>query len=94
MKVEQQNTGSSASVADAFIDRIADAVAARLNSTPLAVPRLMSVTEAAEYLGRSRSAVVHLIQRGVIPVTKIGGRMQVDRGALDKVIAENTYFET
>ena len=74
-----------------FMKQLADAIAARL---PAAAPqRLFTLEQAAEYIGRSPKAVERLIQRGTIPVTKIDGKRQVDRTALDKVIADATYFE-
>jgi excisionase family DNA binding protein len=55
--------------------------------------RLFTIAEAAEYLGRTPRAVECLIQRGAIPVTRIDGKRQLDRRALDRVITEKTYFE-
>jgi excisionase family DNA binding protein len=77
-----------------FIDRLADAVASRISAAPgVAAKRLFTMEEAAEYIGRSPKAVERLIQRGAIPVTKIDGKRQVDRSALDKIISDRTYFE-
>lgn len=77
-----------------FIEQLADALADRLSRSPSAVTkRLFTMSEAAEYIGRSPKAVERLIQRGAIPVTKIDGKRQVDRSALDKIIADRTYFE-
>ena len=53
----------------------------------------MSVPEGARYLGRTPKAVEHLIDRGVIPVTKLDGKRQIDRIALDKLIGDRTYYE-
>jgi excisionase family DNA binding protein len=78
-----------------FIDQLADALASRLaaSSPALMTKRLFTLEQAAEYLGRSAKAVERLIQRGAIPVTKIDGKRQVDRAALEKIIADRTYFE-
>lgn len=81
----------SARVFEMFIEEIADAVAARLPGA--ANRRLLTLAEAAEYIGRSPKAVECLIQRGTIPVTKLDGKRQVDREALDKIITERTFFE-
>jgi excisionase family DNA binding protein len=54
----------------------------------------MAIPEAAEYIGRSQDAVRKLITRGVIPVTKLDGKRQIDRVALDKLISENTHFDS
>jgi hypothetical protein len=37
--------------------------------------------------------VEHLIARGVIKVTKLDGRRQIDRSELDKTIEANTFYE-
>ena len=77
-----------------FIEELADEVVERLSAcVETKAKRLFTVPEAAEYLGRTPKAVDHLIDRGVIPVTKLDGKRQVDRAALDKLIEERTYFE-
>jgi excisionase family DNA binding protein len=55
--------------------------------------RLFTVQDAAVYLGRSVRAVDHLIARGSIQVTKLDGKRQIDRTALDKLIEANTFYE-
>jgi excisionase family DNA binding protein len=72
---------------------MADAVAARIGTAGASSKRLMAIPEAAEYLGRTQDAVRKLITRGVLPVTKLDGKRQVDRAALDKLISESTHFE-
>lgn len=78
-----------------FADAIAERLAERLTRFAGLRPsrRLFTMAEAAEYIGRSPKAVERLIQRGAIPVTKIDGKRQVDREALDKIIVDRTYFE-
>jgi hypothetical protein len=77
-----------------FIEKLAEALAIRLSRTaPVFNKRLFTLAEAGEYIGRSPKAVECLIQRGAIPVTRIDGKRQVDRTALDKIIADRTYFE-
>jgi excisionase family DNA binding protein len=77
-----------------FISKLADALASRIAAPIPAVKRLFTLAEAAEYIGRSPKAIEHLIQRGTIPVTKIDGKRQVDKAALDKIISDHTYFES
>ena len=77
---------------EAFIEKIAAAIATRLAPAP-AAKRLFTVAEAGEYIGRSPKAIEHLIARGTVPVTKLDGKRQVDRTALDKLITDHTYFE-
>jgi excisionase family DNA binding protein len=67
-------------------------VAARIPSPAPVAKRLLTIAQAAEYLGRSPKAVEHLVARGVLPVTKLDGKRQIDRIALDKLISESTYF--
>jgi flagellar capping protein FliD len=55
--------------------------------------RLFDVWAAAAYLGRTPKAVEHLIARGVIPSTRMDGKIQIDRAKLDKVIEDKTYYE-
>jgi excisionase family DNA binding protein len=77
-----------------FIEKLAEALAIRIAANPASHnKRLFTLTDAAEYIGRSPKAVERLIQRGTIPVTKIDGKRQIDRSALDRIISERTYFE-
>jgi excisionase family DNA binding protein len=75
-----------------FIEDFAAAVASRMPAPAPIAKRLLTVVQAAEYLGRSPKAVEHLISRGVLPVTRLDGKRQIDRIALDKLISESTYF--
>jgi excisionase family DNA binding protein len=77
-----------------FISNLADALASRIAPPVPAAKRLFTLAQAAEYIGRSPKAIEHLIQRGTIPVTKIDGKRQVDKAALDKIISDHTYFES
>jgi excisionase family DNA binding protein len=84
-----------------FIDELARALAPKMaalmqaqlgNGTNGAVkPRLLSVQEAAVYLGRSKASVQHLIAQRRIPVVRDGGRrVFLDVVELDRLIAVNT----
>ena len=84
-------------VLNAYLDELAARLERRLGQrVPTTIPtkRLFTVPEAAEYLGRSENAVKLLIYRGKLPVTRIDGKSQIDRKALDKLIDECTYFES
>ena len=48
--------------------------------------RLLSVPEAAEYLGRTPWAVRGLIDNGKLPVVRLDRRVQIDRLDLDRLI--------
>ena len=51
--------------------------------------RLYSVTEAAEYLGRSVWSVRELIWGGKLPCVKVGRRIHLDIVDLDRWIEQN-----
>ena len=50
--------------------------------------KTLTVEEAARYLGIGRSATYDAINRGDIPVLKIGRRFLVPAVALEKMLAE------
>ncbi len=87
-----------ADIPDVLIDSIAERLAAQVlahlgdPATQATKPRLLSLPDAAIYLGRSLGAVEQLVKRGVIPVTRLDGKRQVDRIALDKLISDSTHF--
>ena len=74
---------------DALLDSLADRVAARLGqrfgqSNGTAVrPRLLTVEQAAMYLGRSKASVQHLISDQAIPVVRHDRRVFLDVRDLD-----------
>jgi excisionase family DNA binding protein len=69
---------------DALADAIAARVAARLNKSE--EPRLMSVNEAAVYIGHTPRALRHMIADGRIPAIRDGSRVHLDRADLDQWI--------
>ena len=82
---------------DAFVGELATAVAqqviSQLHSSALQ-QRLFTLEQASQYIGRTVKSVEHLIARGTLPVTKLDGKRQIDRVALDKLIAERSYYES
>jgi excisionase family DNA binding protein len=79
---------------DAVLDAIADRVAARLIDRVPSVQRsagkrLLNVAEAAEYIGRSKSSVQHMITSGALPVVRSDRRVFLDRLDLDGWIDQN-----
>jgi excisionase family DNA binding protein len=46
----------------------------------------MSIAEAATYIGRTPTALRHMIAGGAIPVVREGARIHLDRGDLDRWI--------
>ncbi|HWQ55078.1 MAG TPA: helix-turn-helix domain-containing protein [Bryobacteraceae bacterium] len=73
-----------------LIDAVAERLAGRLRSLLAAtrsIPkRLLSVEEAAVYLGRSKSAIHALVEQGKVPVVRIDRRRFFDRADLDRCI--------
>ena len=45
--------------------------------------RWYSVTEAAEYLGRGKNGVYHLIESEQLPCSRAGGQVMLDREDMD-----------
>ena len=77
---------------DKELEQFADRVAEKLNlrKPPSLVPRLMDIAATAVYMGRSVSGVTHLVKKGLLPITKLDGKIQIDRIALDRLIVEST----
>ncbi len=75
---------------DALIDelatRVADKVEARLRARPVIQPRLLSVDDAAVYIGLSSDAVRKMLVTGKVRATKIDGRTHIDIKDLETLI--------
>ena len=74
------------------LEQMANLLAEKLNlrRPPAVVPRLMDIAATAVYMGRSVSGVTHLVKKGLLPITKLDGKIQIDRIALDRLIVEST----
>ena len=75
-----QSTGNAG--LDALADAIAERVLARLHQGEQ--PRLLTVDEAARYIGRTGKALRHMIANGAIAAVREGSRMHLDRADLDR----------
>lgn len=53
------------------------------SSSPRAAQYLMSVSKAAEYLGRTEKAVRHMYERRILTPLRIDGRVFLDRREID-----------
>ena len=75
-------TGNHAldTIADAIADRVVQRLTAAMEKDKR---RLLDVRAAAAHIGRSPSALRHLIARGQIPCVRRDGRVQLDRQDLD-----------
>lgn len=59
-------------------------------ATASITPALLSVKDAAQYLGLSRSSVYKLREAGEISYVRLGGAVRIQREELDRLIAERT----
>ena len=95
-KIDISSTGKSAprirSLDDASIDKIAAAVAIRLNGTlaQSRLPELVSLKEACLSLGVGRSTMYRLINTGRIKVKHIGRRTLIPRAEIEKIQVEGS----
>ncbi len=76
-------------IIEVLADAISERVCARLNG-PARTTRLFTVDQAATYLGRSRTAVEHMINAGKLPVVRLDSRVSLDVKALDRLIEQHT----
>jgi excisionase family DNA binding protein len=60
-------------------------------STYTVQPVLLTVKQAAVYLGRSEQSVQHLIFQKELPVVRVGRRVHLDRRDVDLWIEKNKY---
>lgn len=77
-----------------FVTALAVQIAARINPqiqrrNGPAPTRLLTVKEAAAYIGRTEQALQHLIHRREIVVVRKGRRVHLDRNDLDRWIEAN-----
>jgi excisionase family DNA binding protein len=61
-------------------------------ASPGVQPALLTVKQAALYIGRSEQAVQHLIFQKELPVVRNGRRVHLDRRDLDGWIENNKIF--
>jgi excisionase family DNA binding protein len=79
---------------DALIDALAERVAVRVaertqNGLAPVKPRLLTVDQAAVYIGRTKEAVQHLITGGKLPSVRSDRRVFVDVLDLDAWIEDS-----
>jgi excisionase family DNA binding protein len=77
-----------------FVTALAVEIAARINPqlqrrNGVTANRLLTVKEAAAYIGRTEQALQHLIQKREIVVVRKGRRVHLDRSDLDRWIEAN-----
>jgi excisionase family DNA binding protein len=75
---------------DRLLEILAEKLATRLTQeSSRLLPRLLTIDQAAVYLGRTREATQHLASSGKIPTVRADRRVFIDRLDLDKWIDEN-----
>jgi excisionase family DNA binding protein len=84
----EQETKSSRAAGDFFVEAIAEAVASRLKGAHI-TRRLLSLEQAAEYLGLSEDAVRDLVGNGKLRPARPTRKLQFDVFDLDKLIEES-----
>lgn len=77
-----------------LLDMLADLMVAkfvqRMPATPSMIPqRLLSVEQAAQYLGRTKASIQHMIAAGALPVVRPDRRVFLDIRDLDEWILIN-----
>ena len=70
-------------------DNIADAVANRLKDTGIVAPRLLTLDQAATYLGLTKDALKAKVHLGRIPTVDLDKKLRFDRQDLDRIIDQN-----
>ena len=87
----------------ALLDLLAENLAARLQripvtqtqpGAPVVTPRLLTVEQAASYLGRTKASVQHMVSSGRLPVVKADRRVFLDVRDLDFWINQNKQEPT
>lgn len=74
---------------DAIAARLLDRLKPILEANQSVRPRLLTVEQAAVYLGRTEYSIRHLANQGAFPVVRGDGRVQFDVQDLDKWISTN-----
>jgi hypothetical protein len=70
-------------------ETIAEAVLNRLKDSPMLVPRLLTLGQAATYLGMTADALKAKVHMGRVPTVEIDARLRFDKLDLDRIIEES-----
>jgi excisionase family DNA binding protein len=70
-------------------DNIAEAVADRLRDSGIIAPRLLTLAQAATYLGLTKEALKAKVHMGRIPTVELDKKLRFDREDLDRIIEQN-----
>ena len=84
--MSQANDFSLDMLMDTLAQKVADKISQESGSLS---PRLMTVEQAALYLGRTKEAVNHMVALSKLPTVRTDRRVFIDRADLDEWIEEN-----
>jgi excisionase family DNA binding protein len=70
-------------------DTIADAVVTRLTDCGVLVPRLLTLDQAATYLGLTKDALNAKVHMGRVPTVDLDKKLRFDRHDLDNIIEKS-----
>lgn len=74
-------------------DTIADAVALRLVDRAVLTPRLLTLDQAAVYLGLTKDALKAKVHLGRVPTVELDKKLRFDRQDLDRLIEQSKKVE-
>lgn len=70
-------------------DTIAEAVVNRLRNAVILTPRLLTLSQAATYLGLTTDALKAKVHMGRIPTVELDKKLRFDRLDLDRIIDQS-----
>jgi excisionase family DNA binding protein len=70
-------------------ETIAEAVIARLTDCAVLMPRLLTLDQAATYLGLTKEALKAKVHLRKVPTVELDKKLRFDRHDLDRVIESN-----
>ena len=90
---ERPTTSPTDQFVEAIAQRVAAILAPKIETANALRPRLLTVDQAAVYLGRTDSAIRGMLKRGVVPRMRIDGRVMFDVQDLNALIEQNKVEE-
>lgn len=74
-------------------DTIAEAVVTRLTGYGVLIPRLLTLDQAATYLGLTKDALKAKVHLGRVPTVELDKKLRFDRQDLDRLIEARKRVE-
>lgn len=78
---------------DINTDTIAEAIVTRLLDCGVLVPRLLTLDQAATYLGLTKNALKAKVHLGRVPTVELDKKLRFDRHDLDRMIERSKRVE-